>query len=267
MRFFRKIIEIDEKLCDGCGQCIPKCTGGAIAIIDGKARLVRDSYCDGLGACTGCCPTGALKIIEREADGFDEAASLAYMAASGKSQPSSQNTQTRANKERAGYVGCPISTLMNIRQYDEVQAEAQPAEHQSARSAAQHSTANIPTDSGSMHWPLKMRIVPSDAPFLQGADILVSADCAAAASPALHNKYTPGKILLIGCPKFDNTDDYLPKLTEIFKKSKIKSCTVLRMEAPCCRGFSLAVDEAAKLSGGRVPTTHIVLSRAGEEIE
>ncbi len=286
MKSIRKIIEIDEELCNGCGQCIPGCMEGAIAIIDGKAKLVKDSYCDGLGACLGHCPTGALTIIEREADGFDEAAALAYMAAQNNNAPSNHHIQAQVNGAKPlGYGGCPGAAIMGLRG-DKSSQSTQPdglkpfgmsgasaANAFSLGSTGAHGAhgAHGSLGTGPSHWPLKMRLVPVNAPFLQGADILVAADCAAAASPAFHSKYAPGKVLLIGCPKFDNTDDYLPKLTEMFKKSGIKSCTVLRMEVPCCRGFSLVVDEAARLSaklpGSQVPVKHIILSRTGEELE
>lgn len=280
MKSIRKIIEIDEELCNGCGQCIPGCMEGAIAIIDGKAKLIRDSYCDGLGACLGHCPTGALTIVEREADGFDEAAALAYMAAQSNNAPSNHHIQEQVNGEKlSGHGGCPGAAIMDQRGNKPSQ-NTQPTGPKPFRMSGESAASALSTGStdapgspgtGPSHWPLKMRLVPANAPFLQGADILVAADCAAAASPAFHSKYAPGKVLLIGCPKFDNTDDYLPKLTEMFKKSGIKSCTVLRMEVPCCRGFSLVVDKAAKLSGklhaGQVPVKHVILSRTGEELE
>ncbi len=155
-----------------------------------------------------------------------------------------------------GCIGCPGTTLVERSR----NAMPQPSGGCAMRSAADFGEA-VP-----MHWPIKIRLLPAASPFLKGADILMAADCAAAASVSFHSCYVPGKVLLLGCPKIDNADDYLPKLSEIFKKSGIRSCTVLRMDVPCCRGFSLAVDEAARLSFSRVPVQHIILSRSGREI-
>lgn len=272
MKSIRKIIEIDAELCNGCGQCIPGCMEGAIAIIDGKARLVKDSYCDGLGACLGHCPTGALAIVEREADDFDEAAAMVYVASQGKDIPHGHHLrQAWANGiKTAGPGGCPGAAITDLRQCPSNQANpANRADQHSDRQTFGSAPANFAAapNRASATWPLKIRLAPAGAPFFKDADILVAADCAAAASPAFHSKYAPGKVLLIGCPKFDNTDDYLPKLAEIFSKAGLRSCTVLRMGVPCCRGLSMVVDEAARLSGSRVPVRHIILSRGGEEAE
>jgi Fe-S-cluster-containing hydrogenase component 2 len=229
----RQIIEINEELCDGCGQCVPACEEGAIEIIDGKARLVGEKYCDGLGNCLGECPTGALQIVEREAEPFDEQAVQELLAEQEKKQANISS-------------GCPSARMQQF-------------------SACQR--ANIPAEqSGSAlsHWPVQIRLIPAHAPFLKGADLLVTADCAPVASAEYHSRYLPGKVALMGCPKFDDAQAYVDKFVDIFERGDIASITVLSMEVPCCSGLLGIVKKARELAGSRVPIRNVVLSTTGE---
>ncbi len=229
----RHIIEIDDELCDGCGQCVPACEEGAIQIIGGKARLVGEKYCDGLGNCLGECPTGALKIVEREAEPFDEEAVQELLAAQKKEQPATPS-------------GCPSARLQQF------------------SSCAQ---ANIPreqTSSALSHWPVQIKLVPPHAPFLQNADLLITADCAPVATAEYHSRFLPGKVALMGCPKFDDVQEYLDKFVDIFSRGDIASVTVLSMEVPCCSGLLGIVKKAREISGAAVPIRNVVLSTRGE---
>lgn len=229
----RQIIEINEELCDGCGQCVPACEEGAIEIIDGKARLVGEKYCDGLGNCLGECPTGALQIVEREAEPFDEQAVQELLAEQEKRQGSM-------------FSGCPSARLQQL-------------------SPCQK--ANIPTGqagSALSHWPVQIRLIPAHAPFLKGADLLVTADCAPVASAEYHSRFLPGKVALMGCPKFDDAQAYVDKFVEIFERGDIASVTVLSMEVPCCSGLLGIVKKARELAGSQVPIREVVLSTTGE---
>ncbi len=243
----RKIIEIDEELCDGCGACIPGCAEGALKIVDGKARLVAEVYCDGLGACLGECPNGALTLVEREADDFDPEAVEVLLAPQGKAGHHAPETIP---------CGCPSSAVM------ELKPKATPCQ-----------LANMPRtrktrDSALSHWPVKIRLVPEDAPFLKGADVLLLADCAAIASQDLHDRFLAGRVVLSGCPKFDEMDVYLEKLARVFQRNAPASVTVLEMEVPCCHGLhklAAAALRKAGENGGRkeTPLRRVVLGRQG----
>jgi len=236
MKIMRKIIEIDEQLCDGCGQCVPGCAEGALKIIDGKAKVVEDRYCDGLGACLGECPTGALKIIEREADDFDEAAVEEHLEKMEKEEP----------KSKTG-CGCPSAGIQIFT----------PLHH------TENFQADGDTESTLSHWPIKIRLIPPNAPFLKNADILVLADCSAAAFPALHQNLLQGKIVMMGCPKFDDVQAYIDRFSDIFKTAGIKSITAVYMEVPCCSGLPVILKKAMKAAGVSVPMEEIVVTRKG----
>jgi len=232
----RKIIEIDETLCNGCGACVTGCAEGALAIIDGKARIVADHFCDGLGACIGHCPTGALQIIEREAPEFDEAAVQKRLAATGQSGPEGRHG------------ACPGSATLTMTPCQQ---------------------ANIPTVQGGAgssalaSWPIKLRLVPPDAPFLRNARLLLASDCVPPALPAFHTDFLPGRVALLGCPKFDDVPAYVEKLAEIVRANDIKDITVLQMEVPCCAGMSRIATAAVAASGKDVPVTQVVVTRRG----
>ncbi|MBW2490445.1 MAG: 4Fe-4S binding protein, partial [Deltaproteobacteria bacterium] len=209
MKILRKIIEIDEELCDGCGQCIPSCAEGALEIVNGKARIIADKLCDGLGACLGECPTGALRVIEREADDFDEEAVEEHLAEKEK--------ETAAEKQKMS-CGCPssqIQTFVPIESHPETQVPLK---------------MRIGGESALSHWPVQIRLIPPKAPFLKGADLLVLADCVAVAYSRLQSDFVKGKVVMMGCPKFDGAEEYIDKFAEIFKLAGIKSITTVYME-------------------------------------
>ena len=241
----RKIIEIDEERCDGCGVCAPSCAEGAIQIIDGKARLVEDRYCDGLGACLGECPNDALRIVEREAEDFDEEAVHEYLQEKEQAEHTEPEGETLA-------CGCPSAHL------------------QTFETISACDRANQPVSTGSdavsqlSHWPVQIRLVPPTAPFLKGADILVAADCTAVACANFHRDFLAGKVVLMGCPKFDDAQAYVQKFSEIFKKADIKSVTVLVMEVPCCSGLPMIVQKGMEASGKRIPMERVVVSTRGD---
>ncbi|NLA75107.1 MAG: 4Fe-4S binding protein [Deltaproteobacteria bacterium] len=239
MKVNRKIIEIDEELCNGCGQCVASCAEGALKIINGKAKLVCDISCDGLGACLGDCPTGALKIVEREAEGFDENAVHEMLEA------------LKSNKNTIKAKGCPSASLQMFSAGTGCQKANEPVSQKSSLSAL-------------THWPVKIRLVPPGAPFLKGADIAVVADCAALSYPNLHRDFIAGKVVLTGCPKFDNTQEYIQKFADIFSTADIKSITVPIMEVPCCQGLPVIVQKGLELSGKSIPLEKVVISRQGE---
>jgi len=246
MKVIRKIIEIDEDLCDGCGNCVPSCAEGALEIIDGKARVVADIYCDGLGACLGECPQGALSIVEREASEFDEEAVEEYLAEK-KKQPAGQ---PKVMPMVAG--GCPSARLQTFK----------PAAADSAGPLAADEV-----DSALSHWPVQIMLVPPTAPFLRGADLLVLADCVPVAFPTLHRDFLKGKAVMMGCPKFDNAEQYVEKFSQICKLSGIKSITAVVMEVPCCSALPMIVKKGMALSGAEIPMEEVVISTRGKILE
>ncbi len=218
-RIKRQIVEIDEELCDGCGQCVPACEEGAIQIIDGKARLVAEKLCDGLGACLGHCPRGAIRIVEREAEAFDEEAVKEHL------------------KKAEEPCACPGAKMRFF--------------------------AESPS-SALVHWPIQLRLVPPQAPFLKGADLLLAADCVGFAHPSFHQDFLPGRALLIGCPKFDDQNAYVEKLAAIFREAGPREIRVVVMEVPCCKSFVMIVKKALELAGKKQPFKVSVISIKGE---
>ncbi len=230
----RKIIKINEELCNGCGACAAACHEGAIEMKDGKARLAREDYCDGLGDCLPSCPTGAITFEEREAPAYDEGAVLAAK----KQSPS-----------RGPVHGCPGSRAGAIRH------EAEPALQEAAPYASQLS-----------QWPVQIKLVPVNAPYFNGARLLIAADCTAYAYGSFHKDFIRGHITLIGCPKLDE-GDYAEKLTEIIAKNDIKSVSVVRMEVPCCGGIENAVKGALKASGKFIPWNVVTITADGRILD
>ena len=207
----RKIVEIDEELCDGCGLCATACAEGALEIREGKARLIKESYCDGLGACLGPCPRGAVRVIEREADEFNPEEVEEYLAAR-------EQAEIPEFKQACGCPSARIETFLN-------------APREQKKPGAGEATE---VESELTHWPIQIRLVPPNAPFLKGADLLVVSDCAPLAFPNFHQKFLRDKAVLLGCPKFDNAEEYAHKFADIFRQANIKSVTVVDMEVPCC---------------------------------
>ena len=245
MKRMRKIIRIDEEKCDGCGQCILACAEGALALVDGKARLVGEVYCDGIGACIGQCPQGALTIVERNAQEFDEEAVKKHLRTAAHSSLHSGSEQ-----EDTLACGCPSSVMTTLNR-------KQPAEENNRDSEAVSELG---------HWPVKLQLLGPDAAFLKGADLVLLADCAAAAHPDLHSQVLRDHAVAMGCPKLDNLEAHIIRLSEILERAVPRSLTVVHMEVPCCRAFLIAAREAVSRSGIDVPLSYIVIGRDGSVI-
>ena len=234
----RRIIEIDQDKCNGCGACAAACHEGAIAMVDGKAQLMRDDYCDGLGDCLPTCPTGAITFVEREAAAYDEQAVM-------------ENKQRKMRKEGMTLpCGCPGSQSRNIQRQDAPTVETPQAQQTSRLS----------------QWPVQIKLVPVNAPYFDGARLLIAADCTAYAYANMHSEFMKGKITLIGCPKLDAVD-YTDKLTEIIRGNDIQSVTIVRMEVPCCGGLEHAAREALRASGKFLPWQVVTISVDGKILD
>lgn len=240
----RRIIHIDEEKCNGCGACADACHESAIGMVDGKAKLLRDDYCDGLGDCLPTCPTGAISFVEREAAAYDEAAVLANQKAK----------QAKATAKPV-FSGCPGSRMRTL--HPEVSASETSTEADNGTS-----TPTAPLTSQLGQWPCQIKLVPTHAPYFNGAKLLIAADCTAYAYANVHQEFMKGKITIIGCPKLDAVD-YSEKLTEIIAGNDIKSVTVLRMEVPCCGGLEQAAITALKNSGKFIPWQVVTFSIDG----
>ena len=236
----RKIVQIDQEKCNGCGECIPNCVEGALKIVDGKARLVSDKYCDGLGACLGHCPQDAIRVVEREAEEFDE-------NIAGAIHPTSFNDEKLRGTSELPRHACPGSQIR--------QQRPSPA------------TSNVTTVNSQLsHWPIQLHLVPVNAPFFQNADLLIAASCVPFSHGDFHNVMLAGRSLIIACPKLDKTEPYLGKLTEIFRQNVIRSVTVAIMEVPCCHGLLRLVRQALKDSGKRMSITVETITIKGERL-
>lgn len=258
----RKIIHIDEDLCDGCGSCVPGCPEQALQIIEtpkgSKARLVKELYCDGLGACIGSCPTGALTITEEEVDAYNEEATIARIK---EKAPEMLETHIKHLKEHAdelpehhthempkGVSGCPGARMIQWKEKKE------PSEKK----------ARI--DSELCQWPVQIHLVPPFAPYLKNADIAIIADCVPFAYPNLHPDLLKGKAILVGCPKLDDSDAYIEKIAQIIEHAKPKSMQVVHMEVPCCFGLMHIIKEAKQRARSDVPVEEVTISIKGEMI-
>jgi NAD-dependent dihydropyrimidine dehydrogenase PreA subunit len=246
----RDVVEINEDLCDGCGDCVTACAEGAIAIIDGKARLVSDVYCDGLGACLGHCPQGAITVTRREAAEFDEAAVAERLETlAGPTQGSVQRPQTlfRVVGQAHGG-GCPGSRA-TMRDVPPVAGAGTVAEAQSQL----------------RHWPVQLHLVPPTAPFFQRADVLLAADCVAFAVADFHRHHLAGRSLAIACPKLDSHQEvYLEKLVAMIDQAEIRSLRVMVMEVPCCGGLVRLAEEAVRRAKRRIPVDFLVVGTGGQ---
>lgn len=234
----RKIVSIDEEKCNGCGVCIPNCAEGAIKVIDGKARLVDDRFCDGLGACLGHCPQDAITVIKRDAPEFDE-------------QAVKKHLNVIKRPERATHsmpLACPGSMAMDFRGERKASAGAPARQNSELR-----------------QWPVQLMLVSPEAPYFKNAELLVSADCVPFAYPNFHSDFLAGKSLIIGCPKLDDAEFYIDKLTEMLKRNNIKGITLVNMEVPCCFGLQRIVEEAMQRSGKVLPIRQTVITIRGEK--
>ncbi len=275
----RSIIKIDQRKCNGCGQCIPNCPEGAIQIIDNKAYLVSDLFCDGLGACIGHCPQGAITIEEREAGSYDELKVMENIVKQGKNviiahlkhlKEHNQKQYLRdaleylksknihideeefTSQSHNGHAGCPGSRVIDLR--------ARHEKHLQKHTEEKH-------DSQLRQWPVQLKLVPVTAPYFEDADLLISADCVPFAYPDFHEALLRGKILLVGCPKLDDMQLYSNKIIQILKHNNIKSITYAHMEVPCCFGFLSVIEEAIKESGKDIPFYKINIGIKGDVIQ
>jgi Pyruvate/2-oxoacid:ferredoxin oxidoreductase delta subunit len=253
----RKVVEIDEAKCDGCGECISACAEGAIALVGGKARLVADVYCDGLGACLGDCPQGAITVVEREAAAFDEAAVADHLTRLGRpAQPESHATPPHVAAPAAAHGGgCPGSAARELKRPGLSVVKDGPGPALPAAPRQGGSTLS--------HWPVQLTLVPPHAPWLQGAHLLVAADCVPFAYAAFHADFLAGKKLVVGCPKLDDNQAYAAKLAELCARNDLASITVIRMEVPCCGGIAWAAREGIARSGKAVPLRDVVIGVDG----
>lgn len=233
----RRIIEIDKEKCNGCGACADACHEGAIGMVDGKAELLRDDYCDGLGDCLPACPTGAIKFVEREAAEYDEAAAMENKKKKVDNMHSHDHTHAHGS--------CPGSRMR--------QMSPRPVKENTSKESV----------SQLAQWPCQIKLVPVNAPYFDGAKLLIAADCTAYAYAAMHDEFMSGRITLIGCPKLDGVD-YSEKLTEILTANDVKSVTVVRMEVPCCGGLEQAAKNALIRSGKFIPWQVVTVSVDGQ---
>lgn len=240
MKVIRKIIEIDQEKCDGCGNCVPSCAEGAIQIIDGKAKVIDDQYCDGLGACLGDCPKGALKLIERRADEYNEHAVHARLHAK-KSAADTPNPRGCPSRQVTTFPMAPVPDMGSP-------------------------TSGSIGPSALGHWPVQLRLIPATAPFLKDASLLITADCVPVAAPSFHSDYLNGKVVMLGCPKFDDSDLYIDKLADIFTRNNIQGITMMVMEVPCCSKMKWIVERAMEKSGERIPVHRITISTSGRSL-
>lgn len=247
----RKIVNIDEEKCDGCGLCVPACAEGAIQIIDGKARLVNETYCDGLGACLGECPNDAISIEERKAEAFDEEAVEHHL--SRLEGHVREEAPTHAESEPLP-CGCPGSAVQEINR-------AEGASRGVIAPTAEEIQSRL------SNWPVQMHLVPAKAPYLKGADLLLAADCVPFALADFHRKFLGGRILLVGCPKLDDSEFYSRKMAEILRQNEIRSLTVLHMEVPCCFGLVALARKALEDAGVNIPLTTVKVGIRGEILE
>lgn len=248
----RKIVQIDESKCNGCGLCIPNCAEGALEVIDGKAKLVKDIYCDGLGACLGHCPMDAITIIERDADEFDEEAVEVRMKNAEQKEeekfinnPSGDAKRAIAQMHATGG-GCPGSRMRVINK----------KENKDER--------NVKIESKLSQWPVQLKLVSASAPYFYNADLLITADCVPFAYANYHNDFLKDRAVVVGCPKLDDIEYYTKKLEEIIRVNDLESITVLRMEVPCCGGMSMAAKRARDNSGINIPIKVVTISIEGE---
>lgn len=280
----RKIIKIDLEKCNGCGLCIPNCPEGAIQLIDGKARLISDLFCDGLGACIGHCPQGAITIEEREAGEYDERKVMENIVKQGKNvikahlEHLKEHNQHKYLKEAIDYLkekkievpleeeaaphehkypisdfsGCPGSKTMDFRKKEKISAKKETF----AKTKSQLKT-----------WPVQIMLVPPFVPYLDNADLLIAADCVPFAYANFHQDLLKGKVLLVGCPKLDDTNIYQNRIEQILKNNNIKSITYAHMEVPCCFGLTSIIKQAISLSGKNIPFEEVVISIKGERLK
>ena len=234
-KVIRKVVRIDEEKCTGCGVCIPACAEGALRIVDGKAKLVSDRYCDGLGACLGECPEDAITVEEREAEEFDDTAV-------------GHHVHQHSHAKETLPCGCSSASVTRLER----------------REVGDGCPGSIHQESKLENWPVQLTLVPPGAPFLQGADVVLAAGCAPFAYAGFHHDFLRDHALLVACPKLDDFQAHLAKLTEILCRSTVKSISVVRMEVPCCSGLTHMAEEAIRLSGKKIPLVEVIIGIKGD---
>ena len=232
----RKIIRIDEKKCNGCGVCVPACAEGALQIIDGKAKIISEKYCDGLGACLGECPQGAITIEQRDAEEFDEQAAKLHL-------------HERKHTTEELPCGCPSAMVTQFERQETTEVVPIEATNQQSMLG---------------HWPVQLTLVPSTAPFLQGTDLVLAADCVPFAYAGFHQDFIKDHTVLVACPKLDDFQAHLKKLTDILSHSSVKSLTVVHMEVPCCTGLIFMVKQAIQSAGKDIPLKEVTIGIRGD---
>lgn len=237
----RNIIRIDEDKCNGCGACIPACKEGALVIEDGKAKLVSDVYCDGLGACLGTCPQGAITIESREADAFDEKKAMDHVA---HNEP---DERRKTKDERRDTLPCGCPGMMST----------------SLKPKTSSGTGDACMSSQLSHWPVQLRLIPSNAPYLKGAELLLLADCAAVAYANLHRDLLRGKVVAMACPKLDDAEAYIEKLARVVAEGGPASIEVVMMEVPCCSGLFAIAEKAVQRAGSTIELSTRIVSVEG----
>lgn len=274
----RKIIKIDQEKCNGCGECIPNCPEGAIQIIDNKARLISDLFCDGLGACIGHCPQGAITIEEREAEKYDERRVMENIIKQGKNTIIAHLKHLKEHNEKV-YLSEAMQCLKE--KHIEVSLEAGPkhhhghagcpgakiAEFKKKDSTAAHVPGAGVQESQLGQWPIQLMLVPAFAPFLDNADILIAADCVPFAYANFHQDLLKGKVLLVGCPKFDDIELYTQKIAQILEHNNVKSITYAHMEVPCCFGLMPVIQQAISCSGKKVTFHDVTIGIKGDRLK
>jgi Pyruvate/2-oxoacid:ferredoxin oxidoreductase delta subunit len=256
MRIKRKIVNIDDEKCNGCGECVSACAEGAIELADGKARLVAEHYCDGLAACLGECPQGAITMIEREAEDFDPEAVEKHLAHMGNRKsdqdagnPQSQISNLKSSGNAALPCGCPSAHLQMFKTSCGCSDEPETGTRQTSTLT---------------HWPVQIELVPPTAPFLKNADLLIASDCVPVAYPNFHEDLLKGRVVLMGCPKFDDIDEYIKKFANIFKIANIKSVTIAIMEVPCCSKMPLIVQKGMAMASKSISTEVVIVNARGD---
>ena len=271
----RQIIRIDDDKCTGCGECIPNCPEGALQIIDGKARLLSDLFCDGLGACIGHCPEGAITVEERDAEPYDERRVMANVVGHGANTIAAHLRHLRDHGEQ-GYLAEALAYLRD--QGIDIPEDAAPSPSPGGcpgarlmefgdRAEATDEPPNPPAASRLRQWPVQITLVPPQAPYLRDADVLIAADCVPFAYGSFHEDFLKGKVVLVGCPKLDDTGPYRRKLAAVFQHSGIRSIQVVHMEVPCCFGLVHLVKQALADAGSAIPLSLVKIGIRGEILE
>lgn len=251
----RNIIKIDESLCDGCGNCVLACSEGAIELVEGKARVVRESFCDGLGACIGECPTGALTIEKRDVEAFDEKAAKEYMERSHSEKPKEEKMAEESEPR-------PIAPC-DATFYKSQQSSGS---HQGRGEGPGRHLSKLGPSSQLSSWPVQMELAHADAPYFKDSSLLIAADCSAFACPVI-SEFIRGRVVLIGCPKLDQTEPFVLKLTEILSLNDVRDITVLRMEVPCCSNLTKLIEKAIKKSGKDIPFDQFICMIDGKVVK